>query len=91
MKDVFTNEIVEKYGAPNVLLTDPPRAGMHPDVVQKLCDLKIPKIVYVSCDSSTMARDLSILSSTYEVVKIQPVDMFPQTYHIEAVAQLRLK
>ena len=64
---------------------------MHPDVVRRLCDLRIPKIVYVSCDSGTMARDLSILSSTYEVVKIQLVDMFPQTYHIESVAQLRLK
>lgn len=91
MKDVFTSSMIDEFGAPDVLITDPPRAGMHPDVVERLCTLKVPKIVYVSCDSSTMARDLSILSSTYEIVKVQPVDMFPQTYHIESVAQLRLK
>ncbi len=91
MKDVFTTETITKFGAPDVLITDPPRAGMHPDVVKRLCELKIPKIVYVSCDSSTMARDLSMLSTTYDVLKVQPVDMFPQTYHVEAVAQLRLK
>lgn len=91
MKDVFTTEMVEEFGAPNVLITDPPRAGMHPDVVAKLCALKTPKIVYVSCDSSTMARDLKLLSEVYEVEKVQPVDMFPQTYHVEAVAKLTLR
>ena len=91
MKDVFTKEVVDEFGAPDVLITDPPRAGMHPDVVQRLCELKVPKMVYVSCDSSTMARDLKILSEVYDVLEIQPVDMFPQTYHVEAVAKLRLK
>lgn len=91
MKDVFTKEMVGKYGAPDVLITDPPRAGMHPDVVARLCELKVPRLVYVSCDSSTMARDLKILSEVYDVLEIQPVDMFPQTYHVEAVAKLRLK
>lgn len=91
MKDVFTQEMVDEYGAPDVLITDPPRAGMHPDVVTRLCELKVPKIVYVSCDSSTMARDLKILSDVYDVIEVQPVDMFPQTYHVEAVAKLRLK
>jgi len=91
MKDVFTKEIVEEFGFPNVLITDPPRAGMHPDVVSRLCELKVPKLVYVSCDSSTMARDLKVLSEVYDVIEVQPVDMFPQTYHIEAVAKLRLK
>ncbi len=91
MKDVFTEEMVKEFGAPDVLITDPPRAGMHPDVVARLCELKVPRIVYVSCDSSTMARDLNILSEVYDVLEVQPVDMFPQTYHVEAVAKLRLK
>lgn len=91
MKDVFTANMVSEFGAPDVLITDPPRAGMHPDVVTRLCELKVPKIVYVSCDSSTMARDLKILSEVYDILEVQPVDMFPQTYHVEAVAKLRLK
>lgn len=91
MKDVFTKEMVEEYGAPDVLITDPPRAGMHPDVVNRLCELRVPKIVYVSCDSSTMARDLKVLSQEYEINVVQPVDMFPQTYHVEAVAKLTLR
>jgi len=91
MKDVFTQEVVDEFGAPDVLITDPPRAGMHPDVVKRLKELKVPKIVYVSCDSSTMARDLRELAEVYEIVEVQPVDMFPQTYHVEAVAKLRLK
>ncbi|WP_020402197.1 23S rRNA (uracil(1939)-C(5))-methyltransferase RlmD [Gracilimonas tropica] len=91
MKDVFTQDVVDEYGAPNVLITDPPRAGMHPDVVERLCELKVPRLVYVSCNSSTMARDLKELNSVYEIEEVQPVDMFPQTYHIEAVAKLRLR
>lgn len=91
MKDVFTQEVVDEYGAPDVLITDPPRAGMHPDVVERLCELKVPRIVYVSCNSSTMARDLKELNSVYEIEEVQPVDMFPQTYHIEAVAKLKLR
>lgn len=91
MKDVFNTETITKFGAPDVLITDPPRAGMHPDVVKRLCELKIPKIVYISCDSSTMARDLSMLSTTYDVLKVQPVDMFPQTYHIESVVLLEVR
>lgn len=91
MKDVFTQKIVDEYGAPNVLITDPPRAGMHPDVVKRLCELKVPRIVYVSCNSSTMARDLKELKEIYDIEVVQPVDMFPQTYHIEAVAKLTLK
>lgn len=91
MKDVFTEEITNQYGAPDVLITDPPRAGMHPDVVQRLCELKVPRLVYVSCNSSTMARDLKELKKVYDIEEVQPVDMFPQTYHIEAVAKLTLK
>lgn len=91
MKDVFTSEITDKYGEPDCLVTDPPRSGMHPDVVERLKELKVPKLVYVSCNSSTMARDLEELSEVYDILEIQPVDMFPQTYHIETVAKLELK
>ena len=91
MKDVFTEEVTDKYGDPDCLITDPPRAGMHPDVVERLKELKVPKLVYISCNSSTMARDLEELAKVYDILEIQPVDMFPQTYHIETVANLRLK
>lgn len=91
MKEAFNQKIVDKYGKPDVLITDPPRAGMHPDVVKNLLALKVPRLVYVSCDSSTMARDLAILKESYSIDLIQPVDMFPQTYHIETVAKLSLK
>lgn len=91
MKEAFNQKIVEKYGKPDVLITDPPRAGMHPDVIKNLLELKVPRLVYVSCDSSTMARDLSMLKEKYNIDIVQPVDMFPQTYHIETVAKLSLK
>ncbi|HEX6982231.1 MAG TPA: 23S rRNA (uracil(1939)-C(5))-methyltransferase RlmD [Balneolaceae bacterium] len=91
MRDVFTQEITGRHGRPDCLITDPPRAGMHPDVVERLNELKVPKMVYVSCNSSTMARDLKELKKVYDVLEVQPVDMFPQTYHIETVAKLRLK
>lgn len=88
MKDTFNDEFLEKNGNPDCVITDPPRSGMHPDVVQQLCSLDVPRLVYVSCNPSTMARDLKILKEYYHVEKVHPVDMFPQTYHIEAVAQL---
>jgi 23S rRNA (uracil1939-C5)-methyltransferase len=91
MKDVFTEEFVAKHGKPNILVTDPPREGMHANVVQSLLDLEIPKIVYVSCNSATQARDLGLLQEKYAVTKSKAVDMFPQTHHIENVVQLVLK
>jgi 23S rRNA (uracil1939-C5)-methyltransferase len=91
MRETFTGKIIEEYGRPDCILTDPPRAGMHPDVVEHLKELKVPKLVYVSCNSSTMARDLKELKEVYDIEEVQPVDMFPQTYHIETVAKLRLK
>ncbi len=91
MKDVFTQKFVEKYGKPDVIITDPPRAGMHPDVVKTLNDLAVDRLVYVSCNSATMARDLQMLQEVYNIDVVQPVDMFPQTYHIETVAGLSLK
>jgi len=91
MKDTFNDAFLEKYGMPDCVITDPPRSGMHPDVVQQLCSLDVSRLVYVSCNPSTMARDLKILKEFYDVEKVQPVDMFPQTYHIEAVAKLKRK
>ncbi|MEX0770939.1 MAG: 23S rRNA (uracil(1939)-C(5))-methyltransferase RlmD [Balneolaceae bacterium] len=88
MKETFHDNLLNQTGRPDCILTDPPRAGMHPDVVKRLCDLQVPRLVYVSCNPSTMARDLKDLQDAYRVECIQPVDMFPQTYHIEAVARL---
>ena len=91
IRDTFNDSLIQKFGHPNILITDPPRAGMHPDVINQLLELKVPNIIYISCDSSTLARDLSLLSERYTVDGIQPVDMFPQTYHIETVVNLTLK
>lgn len=91
MKDTFGDDFLAQHGLPDVLITDPPRAGMHPDVVDRLAALRIPKLVYVSCNSATLARDLAVLAASYHIEEIQPVDMFPQTYHIETVAKLRAK
>ena len=73
------------------LITDPPRAGMHPKVVELFLELEAPRIVYVSCNPATQARDLNLLHAKYSVEKVQPVDMFPHTHHIENVALLRLR
>ena len=88
---LLNNEFLNDNAKPDVLITDPPRAGMHPDVVQTLIEAKVPRIVYVSCNPSTQARDLALMSETYKVTKMQAVDMFPQTVHIENVALLELK
>jgi len=91
VKDVLTTSFKEKYGYPDVIVTDPPRAGMHKEVVETLLELKAKKIVYVSCNPATQARDLLILSEIYNVTRVQPVDMFPHTSHIESIALLELK
>lgn len=91
MKDVLTAEFVKTHGKPDVIITDPPRAGMHESVVNCLLEIAAPKIVYVSCNPATQARDLQILSSKYQITKVQPVDMFPQTHHVENVVLLQLK
>lgn len=91
VKDILTPAFVEKHGKADVVITDPPRAGMHPDVVRTLLELESPKIVYVSCNPATQARDLNLLSEKYSIRKVQPVDMFPHTHHIENVALLELK
>lgn len=91
VKMVLSPEFVEKHGRPDVLITDPPRAGMHPKAVEFLLDLAAPRIVYVSCNPATQARDLQLLSEKYAVLKVRPVDMFPHTHHIENVALLELR
>ncbi len=88
MKKVFTTEFITTHGKPEVVITDPPRDGMHKDVVAQLLNISPNKIVYVSCNSATQARDLSLLDSMYKVTKVQPVDMFPQTHHVENVVLL---
>ncbi|WP_298320746.1 23S rRNA (uracil(1939)-C(5))-methyltransferase RlmD [uncultured Aquimarina sp.] len=88
MKKVFTTEFIKTHGQPEVVITDPPRDGMHKDVVGQLLNISPNKIVYVSCNSATQARDLSLLDSMYKVTKVQPVDMFPQTHHVENVVLL---
>lgn len=91
MKDVLNNEFIQQHGRPDVIVTDPPRAGMHEDVVKKILEIAPKKIVYVSCNPATQARDIAILSEKYEVTKAQPVDMFPHTHHVENVVLLELK
>lgn len=88
MKKVFTKDFISQHGWPEVIITDPPRDGMHKDVVGQLLNISPQKIVYVSCNSATQARDLSLLDEMYKVSKVQPVDMFPQTYHVENVVLL---
>ncbi len=88
MKKVFNTEFIETHGKPDVVITDPPRDGMHADVVSQLLNLDAQKIVYVSCNSATQARDLALLDSNYRATKVQPVDMFPQTHHVENVVLL---
>lgn len=88
MRKVFNTAFIAEHGKPDVVITDPPRDGMHPDVVNQLLALDADKIVYVSCNSATQARDLNILDVSYKVTRVQPVDMFPQTHHVENVVLL---
>lgn len=88
MKEVFTDEFIAQNGVPDVVITDPPRDGMHKDVVAQLLQLAPQRIVYVSCNSATQARDLALMNEDYKVVQYQPVDMFPQTHHVENVVLL---
>lgn len=91
MAKLLNNDFFMKHGFPDVLITDPPRSGMHPEVVNTILDSGAKKIVYISCNPSTQARDIQLLSDKYEVLEIQPVDMFPQTHHVENIAILKLK
>ena len=88
MKTVFTEELIRKNGLPDVVITDPPRDGMHKKVIGQLLDVAPKRIVYVSCNPATQARDLALMNEHYKVERVQPVDMFPQTYHVENVVLL---
>ncbi|HRS19467.1 MAG TPA: 23S rRNA (uracil(1939)-C(5))-methyltransferase RlmD, partial [Bacteroidales bacterium] len=91
MKDILTDEFIQIHGSPDVIITDPPRAGMHQDVVDTIIRCKPQRIVYVSCNPATQARDLQLLSSIYTIEKSQAVDMFPHTHHVENVVLLTKK
>ena len=91
MKNVFNEQFISEHGIPDIIITDPPRDGMHKDVVQQILNIAPQKVVYVSCNSATQARDLELMKVLYDVTKVQPVDMFPQTHHVENVVLLEKK
>jgi 23S rRNA (uracil1939-C5)-methyltransferase len=88
---LLDEEFVSREGLPDIIITDPPRAGMHTKVIDQLLKAQPEKIVYVSCNPATQARDIDLMREKYELVKIQPVDMFPQTHHVENVCLLMRK
>jgi 23S rRNA (uracil1939-C5)-methyltransferase len=88
MKDILTDDFIAEHGRPDVIITDPPRAGMHPDVVNTILNAAPERIVYVSCNPATQARDLQLMDEQYKVAEVQPVDMFPHTPHVENVVLL---
>jgi 23S rRNA (uracil1939-C5)-methyltransferase len=91
VSDICTDEFFAAHGRPDVIITDPPRAGMHEKLVQQILKMRAPKVVYVSCNPATQARDLQLLNESYKITRLQPVDMFPHTHHIENVALLELR
>ena len=91
MKEIFTDEFIAENGSPDVIITDPPRDGMHKKVVDQILKIGARRIVYISCNSATQARDLALMDNLYKVTNIQPVDMFPQTHHVENIVVLELK
>ncbi|MDE6503604.1 MAG: methyltransferase domain-containing protein, partial [Muribaculaceae bacterium] len=91
MKDVLNAEFIERHGVPDVMIVDPPRAGMHADVVATILAAAPRRIVYVSCNPATQARDIAMLDGAYRVTAVQPVDMFPHTHHVENIAVLELR
>tara|TARA_B100000700_G_scaffold249679_1_gene280030 strand:- start:126 stop:857 length:732 start_codon:yes stop_codon:yes gene_type:complete len=91
MKEIFTDEFIKRNGVPNVIITDPPREGMHKKVITQIMKIKAKRILYISCNSATQARDLALMNEIYKVTHIQTIDMFPQTHHIENIVILELK
>jgi 23S rRNA (uracil1939-C5)-methyltransferase len=89
MAKVLNKDFIEKNGKPDVLIVDPPRAGMHPSVLDSILEMAPEKIVYVSCNPATQARDIAILQPAYEILDIQPVDMFPHTHHVENIVSMK--
>ena len=88
MKDILTDDFIKEHGRPDIIVTDPPRAGMHPDVVNVILNARPKRLVYVSCNPATQARDLQLLDAGFKVKAVQPVDMFPHTSHVENVVLL---
>ena len=91
VKEQFNSHFIEKYGSADLIIVDPPRAGLHKDVVEMLVQSNVSRIIYVSCNPSTQARDISLMASKYKIELIQPIDMFPHTHHVENIALLELK
>ena len=91
MKNIFTDEFIAKNGTPDVIITDPPRDGMHKKVIAQILKIKAKRIIYVSCNSATQARDLYLIDEKYKVTHVQPIDMFPQTHHVENIIVLKLR
>ena len=91
MKDILTDDFVAEHGRPDVIILDPPRAGIHPDVAQVILNAAPDRMVYVSCNPASQARDLEILCKDYEITAVRPVDMFPHTHHVENVVALKRK
>ena len=91
MKDIFSDNFIEENGCPDIIITDPPRDGMHKKVIEQILKIKAKRIVYVSCNSATQARDINILKELYKITNIQPIDMFPQTHHVENIVVLEIK
>jgi 23S rRNA (uracil1939-C5)-methyltransferase len=89
IKNILNADFFRTHGQPDVIITDPPRAGMHEDVIKSILDTNPARIVYVSCNPATQARDLALMSDRYEIAAIQPVDMFPQTHHVENVVLMK--
>jgi 23S rRNA (uracil1939-C5)-methyltransferase len=88
MKDIFSMKLIQQHGTPDVVVLDPPRAGVHPKVIEALMLAMPPKIIYVSCNPSSQARDLALMQEFYKITDVQPVDMFPHTHHVENVVKL---
>jgi len=91
MKNIFTNKFVIKNGKPDIIITDPPRDGMHKKVVEQILKIEAKRIIYISCNSATQARDIAMMSEKYKIINNQAIDMFPQTHHIEHILVLVLK
>ena len=91
IKEIFTDEFILQNGKPDIIITDPPRDGMHKKVVAQIIKTQANRIVYISCNSATQARDLALMNEKYKVIHVQPIDMFPQTHHVENIAVLEIK
>ena len=91
MKDILTDDFIAEHGRPDVIILDPPRAGIHPDVAKVILNAEAKRLVYVSCNPASQARDIAILNAKYDIKAVQPVDMFPHTQHVETVCELVLK